>query len=353
VSDPAAALDRPALPPDLAARVDRFLTETGADRRVRALIPLTPDASDRRYVRVEFFDRAAYVLAVHAGPIAFEQLTFANVRALLAEMPVPVPAILGHSDALGIVALQDLGDVTLHAHLATVSAATRAFLYEEAVRLVEVVQRRGAELASPRHAPYGLAFDVAKLTWELAFFATHFLGAHRAVALTPAERDALGHEFLTLATELANEPRVLCHRDYHSRNLMVHDGTLHLIDFQDARMGPDTYDLASLLRDSYVDVAEPEVERLLAYFGTLRAHHAPGAPIAGYTDDFRRRFDLMSLQRNLKALGTFGFQATSRGNPAYLRDVPRTLRHVTANLERYSRFARLRTVLATHLPELR
>ena len=72
------------------------------------------------------------------------------------------------------------------------------------------------------------------------------------------------------STELAGEPRVLCHRDYHSRNLMLHDGSLYIIDFQDARMGPDTYDLVSLLRDSYVDLTAPQVDELIAFFLALK-----------------------------------------------------------------------------------
>ena len=97
----------------------------------------------------------------------------------------------------------------------------------------------------------------------------HFLGAYRGVALERRARGARG-EWAAIAEELAAEPRVLCHRDYHSRNLMLHDGSLYIIDFQDARMGPDTYDLVSLLRDSYVDLAAPQVDELIAYFLALQ-----------------------------------------------------------------------------------
>jgi aminoglycoside/choline kinase family phosphotransferase len=129
---------------------------------------------------------------------------------------------------------------------------------------------------------------------------------------------------------------------------MLHEGSLYIIDFQDARMGPDTYDLVSLLRDSYVDFSEPEVEDLIAFFLALRAP-------AGQMDlgEFRRRFDVMAVQRNLKALGTFGFQTMSRGNPVYIQYIPRTLNYLRANLERYPRFARLHELLAEHLEEWR
>jgi len=195
-----------------------------------------------------------------------------NVASLLASMPVPVPRILAHSNELGIIALQDLGDVTLQAHLGAATPGEHAALYREAVGLIATLQRRGAELAGPGYVPYGIAFDVEKLTWELNFFLKHFLEAYRGASFTDDARAALSDEFATIVGELAAEPRVLCHRDYHSRNLMLHEGQLYIIDFQDARLGPDTYDLVSLLRDSYVDLTDAQVDELIAYFLALRGH---------------------------------------------------------------------------------
>src|SRR6185503_7271464 len=146
--------------------------------------------------------------------------------------------------------------------------------------------------------------------------------------IAPDTRAELRREFAALVDVLAGEPRVLCHRDYHSRNLMLHDGRLYLIDFQDARMGPDTYDLVSLLRDSYVDLPEQTVSELIAYFLALKGNRYGERA-------YCERFDLMALQRNLKALGTFGYQTTARRNPVYIQYIPRTLRHVRDNLERH------------------
>jgi aminoglycoside/choline kinase family phosphotransferase len=344
--------------PENPGSITAYLRESGLIARSPKVVPLTGDASDRRYFRVFLPDTAgaarapeakSIVLALHAGPIDFDTLPFANVAELLRRLALPVPAILGHSNALGILALEDLGDVTLQAHLGAAPPAAHAALYREAVSLIEQLQRGGArEQSSPeaaRYLPYQIAFDVEKLTWELNFFVRHFLEAYRGVALSAAERDALAGEWTAMATELAAEPRVLCHRDYHSRNLMLHDGGLHIIDFQDARMGPDTYDLASLLRDSYVDFTDVELDELIAYFLALKGDRDPAL--------FRRRFDLMALQRNLKALGTFGYQTTTRGNPVYIQYMPRTLRYARTTLARYDRFARLSAVLAAHLDELR
>jgi aminoglycoside/choline kinase family phosphotransferase len=311
------------------------------------VVPLTGDASDRRYFRVLTpGGRPSTVLAVNAEPFDYAKLPFVNVAELLAAMPVPVPKILDHAGDLGILALEDLGDVTLQAHLGAAPAQDHAALYRQAVSIIDVMQRRGVELADPRYTPYGVSFDVEKLTWEFDFFIKHFLEAYRGVVFDARERDALRAECATIVRELAAEPRVLCHRDYHSRNLMWHQDRLYVIDFQDARMGPDTYDLVSLLRDSYVDLPDAIVEDLVAYYLALQGRTGEAAA-------FRERFDLMSLQRNLKALGTFGYQTTARRNTVYIQYIPRTLRHARQNLATHARHARLRAILAAHVDELR
>jgi aminoglycoside/choline kinase family phosphotransferase len=332
----------------LRERIDQYLRETGLAGRNARVVPLTGDASDRKYFRIIPSDGPSIVVALHAGPIDFATLPFANVGPLLQRIPLPVPSILGHSDELGILALQDLGDVTLQAHLGAASPEEHAALYRQAVSLIELLQRRGAGLQSDGYLPYKIAFDVEKLTWELEFFLKNFVEGYRGVALDAAERAAFSAEWATITNELASEPRVLCHRDYHSRNLMLHDGSLYIIDFQDARMGPDTYDLVSLLRDSYVDLTDRELDELIAYFLALRK----GTERSTSAEEFRTRFDLMALQRNLKALGTFGYQTITRRNPVYIQYMPRTLRYARTNLEKYPRFARLRELLAARVEEL-
>ncbi len=328
----------------LPAAVDGYLDR----HRIVAprVMPLTGDASDRRYFRVLPKEGEPFVLAVHSAPFDYATLPFVNTAQLFSEMPVPVPRVLGHAADLGVLALEDLGDVTLQAHVGAAPAAKHAALYRQAVAFIDTFQRRGRELADAKYIPYGIAFDREKLTWELDFFIKHFLEGYRGLVLAGPEREALRAACAEIVTELADEPRVLCHRDYHSRNLMWRDERLCIIDFQDARLGPDTYDLASLLRDSYVDLPGQVVDELIAYFLALQGRSAEGA-------EFRRRFDLMALQRNLKALGTFGYQTTTRSNPVYIQYIPRTLNYVRANLDRYPRFAGLRTILARQVEELK
>jgi N-acetylmuramate 1-kinase len=328
------------IPAPVAGYLDRHQV---SDPRV---VTLTGDASDRRYFRIQPRNGEPFVLAAYGAPFTYASLPFVNTAELFAAMPVPVPRILGHADDLGVLALEDLGDVTLQAHLGSAPAARHAALYRQAVAFIDVFQKRGRELEDTKYLPYGVAFDVPKLTWEMDFFIKHFLEGYRGIVFAARERDALRAEFARIVDELAGEPRVLCHRDYHSRNLMWRDERLCIIDFQDARLGPDTYDLASLLRDSYVDLTEPVVDELIAYFLALQGR-------SGDDDTFRRRFDLMALQRNLKALGTFGYQTTGRRNPVYIQYIPRTLKYVRETVHRYPRFTRLGEILGRHVDELK
>lgn len=331
-------------------RISQYLAETQPPGSVTKVLALTGDASDRRYYRVLLRDGESIVLALHSGPIEFDTLPFVRVARLMRAIPLPVPALLHHSNRLGIIAQQDLGDVTLQAHLGAAPADEHAALYRQAVSFVAVLQQRGDELRSDDYPPYRIAFDTDKLSWELEFFYKYFLQQYRGLSPSLEVQRALSLEWSAIVEELAGEPRVLCHRDYHSRNLMLHDDSLYIIDFQDARLGPDTYDLVSLLRDSYVDLTSSQVDELIAYFLALK-HGAAGVS-DGAASEFRRRFDVMALQRNLKALGTFGFQTVTRGNPVYIQYIPRTLNYVRANLTSHPRFARLHELLAGLIEEL-
>src|SRR5436190_3030818 len=193
-------------------RIDRYLRETGLADRGARVVPLTGDASDRKYFRIIQTDAPSHVIALYASAFDFTKLSFANVAELLNRVPLPVPTILRHSDELGIVAQEDLGDVTLQAHLGAAPLVEHAALYRQAVALIERLQRRGRELESDRYLPYSVAFDVDKLTWELEFFLKHFVEGYRGVALAAATREALAREWAAIVDELAADPPVLCHR---------------------------------------------------------------------------------------------------------------------------------------------
>jgi aminoglycoside/choline kinase family phosphotransferase len=240
--------------------------------------------------------------------------------------------------------LEDLGDRTLQQALRSSPARERDALYRVALDQLTTLQReagRGPQAA----ACFQVSFDVEKLSWELHYFEKHFLEGHRRRELSTEDRATLAEGFHRLSAEIAAWPRVLCHRDFHGRNLMLHRRTLCWIDFQDARMGPATYDLASLLRDSYVELPEELVAELALEF---RQRALPGEA----RGTFLRRFELASAQRNLKALGTFGYMVTVRGNDVYLPYIPGTLRTTRRNLARHPELLGIWRVLARHLEEL-
>ena len=293
------------------------------------------------------------MVALYPDPAGDGVRTFTRVAELFGAMGVPVPRVIARADELGILVLEDLGDVSLQAHLAGAPAAERAALYRAAVGIIQTLQQRGRELASLELPPYGLAFDEETLMRELEFFTTHFLEGHVGASLSPASCRAIRVEYGALARALARRAaRPVPPRTFTVGTWMVQGDRLRVIDFQDARMGPDTYDLVSLLRDAYVDVSADEVESLTTWFLDTRADTEGLEIDAAARREFRRRFECMAVQRTLKALGTFGYQASARHNPAYLQYVPRTLAHARASLTASDESARLQALLADLIPEL-
>jgi aminoglycoside/choline kinase family phosphotransferase len=328
-----------------AAAADRRLEDYLASRghRGAAVEALAGDASTRRYYRVSGPGLAA-VVSVYPEPFTAGELPFSVMQRMLLTWGIPTPRIEDEDPQRGIVVQQDLGDRMLQSVLADTPQRKVTALYKTAISDLARLQLeagRGPQTA----ACFGVAFDIEKLSWELHYFVKHFLEGLRERDLGVGDRSALGESFHGLSAEIASWPQVLCHRDFHSRNLMLHEGLLYWIDFQDARMGPATYDLVSLLKDSYVDLEKGAVAELAEGF---RQKAVPGEERGA----FMRRFDLTAVQRNLKALGTFGYMATVRANPVYLQYVPRTLAHLRANLARHPEQDALRRVLARHIEEL-
>lgn len=316
--------------------------EATGDTTVTAL---SGDASTRRYFRLTATDRTSTIVALYPDPFDAVATPFYTVGQALIQMGLPVPKLLDHDGPLGVYEQEDLGDLTLQHVLAEASPQQKVDLYREAID--EIVQaQREAPKVPQRAICFHTAFDIEKLSWELHYFEKHFLELHRRVDLSVEDRSKLAEGFHSLAAQIASWPRVLCHRDYHSRNLMQRKDRLYWIDYQDARMGPATYDLASLLRDSYVNLDEEFVRDRAEEF------RQKGAPDEN-RETFEQRFELMSIQRNLKALGTFGYMAVVRNNPVYLPYIPGTLAHVKRNLARHPELSSLASVLRRHLEELK
>tara|TARA_R110000823_G_scaffold195624_5_gene326935 strand:+ start:12716 stop:13672 length:957 start_codon:yes stop_codon:yes gene_type:complete len=286
--------------------------------------PVAGDASSRSYFRAHIGGRK-YVLA-HAPPATEKNAAFVAVRELLADAGVRVPAVLAVDYDRGYLLLEDLGEQLL---LPALSAATADDFYRLAFDILRKLAT--ADIRNGTLPPY----DDALLREEFGRFDTWFVQAlleYRPGADAVSACAGLCDVLVEAALE---QPRVLVHRDFHSRNLMLTgDGALAVIDFQDAVAGPLTYDLVSLLRDCYIRWPGEQVRQwALAYRGLLLR-----ASVAEVPDEarFLRWFDLMGLQRHIKVLGTFARLALRDGKSAYLNDLPLVLAYVEEILARYA-----------------
>ncbi len=302
------------------------------------LTRLQGDASNRHYFRYREKDQT-FILAVYPDQFDSENFTYRQVHDLLLEIALPVPRIITLDPERGIVLQEDLGDESLQLRLLKADATQRRRLLSSAIDHIVVIQGEGTKAVGSETQASRLAFDQEKLNWELLFFRRHYLEDHRR--LNPVDENQLGAEFDRLSAELAGLPRCLCHRDFQVRNLMIKDNTLYITDFQDARQGPFCYDLVSLLKDS-IELEEEEVEGFQNYY--LDKGLFPDQP-----RDFRRQFQLMSIQRLLKALGTYGYQIAVSGNDIYRQYVPGSLQRAAVSLQSIPEFPYIQSIIENEL----
>jgi len=312
------------------------------------IIPLAGDASTRSYYRVRvtnappstYFPASVVVMLYPDEIPPGEELPFLNVHQYLRVAGIPVPGVLFHKPERKLLFLEDAGDTMLEDAVKEHGTAACLPIYEHCVEILARLQTDGTRALDGSAIPARLAFDMKKLGEEIDFFFEHAIKEYGGIPLSDREKRAIEDLFIPFLEQTVSLPRVLAHRDYHSRNVMVLVDTpaahgkpvLRVLDFQDARMGSVFYDLASLMRDSYVTLADEEVSHLkyvwrhLASKGLLRAAGDPGA--------FTELFDAAALQRNVKAIGTFGNQAHNRGKKLYLRFIPPTVAHLRGNFSR-------------------
>ncbi|HEY5627502.1 MAG TPA: phosphotransferase [Nitrospira sp.] len=329
------------------------------------LTPLAGDASNRRYFRIELKEQAArpVILMQLAEPEAFKQseeavsgaahqiteLPFLNIHAHLAKAGVSVPQLYHYDQAAGLLYLEDFGDLTLSEACRDAAAGAIESRYRQAIDELIRLQSKATSPADQRCLAFHRSFDVPLLMWEFDHFLEYGIVARQGKPMCSDDWTAMRHEFGKISELLAGQPRVFVHRDFHSRNLMVDGARLGVIDFQDALMGPASYDLASLLRDAYIALEEPMIDRLIDYY--LERSKLGNQPRTS-REAFRHLFDLTSIQRNLKAAGRFVYIDRVKGNPKFLADIPRTLGYVRQNLGKYPELSTLRKCMATYVPEL-
>ncbi len=298
---------------------------------------LIGDASARQYFRYVPQEGDSYILAVYPEPFEVESFAYHQIYQLFREIGLRVPRIRALDGRLGIVLQQDLGDTTLQKYFLAAPAGEKERRLREGIDCIVRIQLEGSPRLPPEAAGYSLAFDEEKLAWELGFFRRHYLENYRGL-----EADtALEEDFRLLARQLAGGRRWLCHRDFHVRNLMLNRGRLYLIDFQDARWGPQSYDLVSLLEDS-IELEGREIEALVDYYLQQFGYE-------GDREAFLRQFHRMAVQRLLKALGTYAYQIGVRENFLYEQYMTGSLHRAQLSLEQLGDYPAIRRMVEAEL----
>jgi aminoglycoside/choline kinase family phosphotransferase len=281
------------------------------------------DASFRRYFRLRTGDDSRIVM--DAPPDKEDCKPFVEISAALLKLGLHMPEVLQQDLQQGFLLLTDLGQ---QQYLQVLDESNVERLYDDALGALATLQA-GAE-ACYDFPPY----DDALLMTEMYLFRDWLLDRHLGIDLQPQDRDMLEQVFSLLSASAREQPQVPVHRDYHSRNLMVTmENNPGILDFQDAVMGPVTYDLVSLLRDCYIAWPRQQVEAWVRDYHELALQS--GILREKNEAEFLRWFDLMGVQRHLKAAGIFARLYHRDQKPAYLQDIPRTVNYIIEVSSRY------------------
>jgi aminoglycoside/choline kinase family phosphotransferase len=295
------------------------------------LAPASSDASFRRYFRWETQDRS--FILMDAPPPQENCRPFVNIAAMLAEVGVHVPEILAADLDQGFLLLSDMGRQT---YLDVIDSDNADQLFTDAIEALLTFQANAVPNALP-------AYDEALLRRELQLFPEWYVQRHLGHSFTADEQQLWDRTCQVLIDSALAQPRVLVHRDYMPRNLMFSQPNPGVLDFQDAVVGPVTYDITSLFKDAFLSWPEARVLGWLQ--GYWEAARARGIPVQDSFAEFHRASDLMGLQRHLKVIGIFARICHRDGKPRYLGDVPRFFAYLDTVLLRRPELADLKLLL--------
>jgi aminoglycoside/choline kinase family phosphotransferase len=313
-----------------------------------SLAPASADASFRRYFRLVYGEGETTAILMDSPPDREPLGTFLRVQALLLQAGLRAPKTLAEKQVDGFLLLEDFGQTTLLQALEQVGYDAEMAKPFYLAAQQALVQLQKWSLGYGREAVGRLpAYDTQRLLDEMQLFPTWYLEKHLQLSFSDAERAMLARTEALLVERALAQPAVLVHRDYHSRNLMVdpHQPSQApgVLDFQDAVLGPMSYDLVSLLRDAYVHwPEETQIDWAIRYWQGARA---AGLPIADDFAYFYRDFEYMGLQRHLKVLGIFARLSIRDGKHGYLKDIPRVLKDAQHVAGRYIELAPLAALL--------
>lgn len=307
---------------------------------IESIEKLTGDASTRRYYRV-FCNHISYVVCLDNPSETIEENAFLRVQSFLYKKGIRVPRIIHTNISKGYILEEDLGDITLLSHLVKIDSPETEFtLYKKVIdELITLHTLTKKEVERPNI--FDLKFDYEKLNFEIEFSVKYFLGYFLGVE-DDLIKDKVIDLFKPICEKLSSHEMVLTHRDFHSRNIMVLENDLIMIDFQDARWGIPQYDLASLLDDCYYSLSRENQYKLLKYYYENvdeRIHNQ------GSFEEFKTIYEEMTLQRVFKAIGSFAYIYHNRKDERYVKYIGFAMEKLKTYMLKNSKFNDLRKTL--------
>ena len=324
---------------DFRNRLERFLTLSNLTSTIEQL---TPDASTREYFRIEWKEHTA-IACVYPEPFNADEQSYLDVTKLFLAADLPVAEIYDFDEKLGIILQEDFGDTILRDVLLKSDEETRENYLNHTISMIAKIQAATPLAFAQNSIASRLAFDFEKLSWELDFFATHYFESFKKNPLNDSDAKSLRTELNEVAQELAEMAKVLTHRDFHAANLMLDKNNLRIIDHQDARIGAASYDLVSLLLDRITILPKPE------WLADKRRFFLSERKKLGLEEinkaDFAYEFRLQTIQRCLKAIGTFSYQTVFRGKTYFIPFIKPMFEIVLRAAENLHRFPTLQRIV--------
>ena len=325
--------------------LDKIRAVFGSAATVSSLASLAGDASSRRYYRANLAAAPGSIIVMQlpegAGlPLSSEELAifqegprelpFLNVHRFLVKIGIKVPALYGHWENDRIILLEDLGDTALWDQVQGLSDQDVLSWYQKAIDELVHLHQRGTQRRDDSCIAFQQRFDAQLYLWEFEHFIEWGLVKRPGAKVTAGKIDVLRKAFGEIAAILEGRSACLSHRDYHSWNLMIHDGAVRVIDFQDALLAPAQYDLASLLNDRITDavIRTGLEDRLVRYY--IDRSREVGGPVTN-VEEFFEIYRLSAIQRDLKVIGRFYYLDLVKGKPGYKKFIAPTARRLRRN----------------------
>jgi aminoglycoside/choline kinase family phosphotransferase len=315
-----------------------------SDDVIENIEKLTGDASTRKYYRI-WTSTSSYVVCLdNPTTDPSEEPTFLKMQRILHQENVRVPLIYDKDLGTGYILEEDLGDVTFLKDMAQISTKAEEFLhYKKSIDLMVAIHN--VDISKYKDEFFTkLAFDTEKLYAEMEFTKKYFLKIYLGLDVTTQGVEAIYKRLYDMCYMLSNEPRVLVHRDYHSRNLMIKNNEQVVIDFQDARMGTPLYDLVSLLEDCYYQLDQSNKEKLILYY--YHEYFLKIDPTKSF-EQFMYVYDMMAIQRVFKAIGSFAYIYADRKDLRYVKYIGYAFEKVRSFMLSHEDFSKERKILSS------